>query len=94
MQVQPDALQELGLSPALLTPSRSNGFYTLLQRMRKLAAGLHKPLPSFPSLVIKAGSTEPQGAFAQAQHRYLQPDAATVDRLVQVRELAGCSPAP
>lgn len=84
MQVQPEALQGLGISPALLTPSRSNGFLTLLQRMRKLAAGLHKPLPSFPSLLTSADSTTPQGAFAQAQDRYLKPDTATVDRLVNV----------
>ena len=82
--MQPDALQALGISPALLTPSRSNGFLTLLQRMRKLAAGLHKTLPSFPSLLISAESTTPQGAFAQAQDRYLRPDPATVDRLVKV----------
>ena len=89
LQVEPDALRELGLSPALLTPSRSNGFHTLLQRMRRLATSLHKPLPRFPSLVIKAGATEPQGAFAQAQDRYLQPDGAAVDRLARVSTLAG-----
>ena len=86
--MEPQALLELGLSPALLTPSRSNGFLTLLQRMRKLARQLHKPLPSFPSLVIGARHTTPQGAFAQAQDRYLKPDVPTVDKLVEVI----CSP--
>ena len=84
MQVEPQALLELGISPALLTPSRSNGFLTLLQRMRKLATQLHKPLPSFPSLLIGTHATTPQGAFAQAQDRYLQPHGPTVDKLVEV----------
>ena len=84
MQVEPQALQELGISSALLTPSRSNGFLTMLQRMRKLARQLHAPLPEFPSLLISADSTTPQGAFARAQNQYLQPDPPTVDRLVEV----------
>ena len=89
--MEPKALLELGLSPALLTPSRSNGFLTLLQRMRKLATQLHKPLPSFPSLVIGAHHTTPQGAFAQAQDRYLQPHEPTVARLVEV-SYSPCQP--
>ncbi|KAK2080409.1 hypothetical protein QBZ16_000262 [Prototheca wickerhamii] len=36
----------------------------------------------FPSLVIGAGGVAPRGAYAEAQARYLDPDAARVDALV------------
>lgn len=36
---------------------------------------------SFPSLVIRAGELEPRGAFAEAQARYLNPDASLVQRI-------------
>lgn len=90
VQVEPDALAQLGIDPALLTPSRNNGFLTLLQAMRKRARQLvHQP-PSFPSLVISAHDAVPQGAFAAAQAQYLQPDPATVQGLVQVGSLLFC----
>ena len=82
--MEPDALGQLGIDPDLLTPSRTNGFLTLLQAMRKRARLLTDAPPAFPSLVISADSTLPQGAFAEAQAAYLQPDAAAVQALVQV----------
>lgn len=82
--MDPDALRDLGLDPGLLTPSRTNGFLTLLQAMRKRARLLTDSPPSFPSLVISATDTVPQGAFAEAQAAFLQPDGATVKALVQV----------
>jgi quinolinate synthase len=36
---------------------------------------------SFPSLVIRSDRLEPRGAFAEAQARYLNPDAASVAEL-------------
>lgn len=36
---------------------------------------------SFPSLIIRAESFEPKGAFAEAQAEYLNPDPETVERL-------------
>ena len=89
-QVNPDALASLGLDPTLLTPSRTNGFLTLLQAMRKRAHALARtPDAAFPSLIISAHDTVPQGAFAEAQAAYLQPDLAAVQTLVQVCALLG-----
>ena len=83
--MEPEALAQLNLGPAVLTPSRNNGFLNMLEAMRKrtraLAGG---PLPEFPSLRISAADITPQGAFAQAQARFLRPDAAQVDALVKV----------
>lgn len=84
MQIEPDTLADLGLDPSLLTPSRSNGFLSLLQAMRKRARLLSAMPPAFPSLVISGDECVPQGAFAEAQAEFLQPDAATVQQLGQV----------
>ena len=84
-QVEPEALSELQLGPAVLTPSRNNGFLNMLEAMRKRARALSGgPLPSFPSLKISAADITPQGAFAEAQAQFLRPDPAQVDRLVKV----------
>ena len=85
LQIEPDALALLGMSPDLLTPSRTNGFLNLLQAMRKRARLLAHQPPTFPSLVISAHDAVPQGAFAEAQAGFLQPDSSSVNRLVQVR---------
>jgi quinolinate synthase len=45
---------------------------------------LTEQLPRFPSLLISADSIQPQGAFAEAQAQYLEPDAHQVDALVKV----------
>ena len=84
-QVEPEALSELQLGPAVLTPSRNNGFLNMLEAMRKRARALSGgPLPSFPSLRISAADITPQGAFAESQAQFLRPDPAQVDRLVKV----------
>ena len=80
--MEPQALLELGISPALLTPSRSNGFLTLLQRMRKLATQLHKPLPSFPSLLIGPHATTPQGTFARPRTATCSPTGPLLTSLL------------
>ena len=89
-QVEPEALSELQLGPAVLTPSRNNGFLNMLEAMRKRTRALSGgPLPSFPSLRISAADITPQGTFAEAQAQFLHPIPAQVDRLVKV-----CAPVP
>ncbi len=54
-------LAALGLGPALLAPSRANGFANMLEAMRRRARLLVSELPRFPSLRITADALEPQG---------------------------------
>jgi len=75
------ALAAAGLGPAALTPSRSNGVRNMVEQMRRQARALGRDLPVFPTLRITASSLEAQGAFAEAQAQYLEPDAGTVARL-------------
>jgi quinolinate synthase len=84
LAVDDSALQGLNLGPALLGPSRVNGFANMLETMRRRTRMLLRQLPRFPSLLVTADSLTPQGAFAEAQAQYLEPDPAQVDRLVRV----------
>ena len=43
----------------------------------------------FPSLVLSAGGATAQGAFAEAQAAFLDPDPATVRRLRSLLEASG-----
>ena len=89
-QVEPEALSELQLGPAVLTPSRNNGFLNMLEAMRKRARVLAGAvLPTFPSLRISAAEITPQGAFAEAQAQFLQPDPKQVNALVKVGVCVG-----
>lgn len=60
-------LGQLGLGPAVLTRSRANGFLNMLEALKRRARMLEGDLPRFPSLLITAGATSAQGAFAEAQ---------------------------
>ncbi|PRW56007.1 quinolinate chloroplastic [Chlorella sorokiniana] len=82
LQVDPACLGQLGLGPAVLTRSRANGFLNMLESMKKRARMLAGDLPRFPSLLITAEGTAAQGAFAEAQNKFLRPDPAVVDALV------------
>ncbi|KAK9814582.1 hypothetical protein WJX72_008196 [[Myrmecia] bisecta] len=84
LEVQPSVLGALELGPAVLTPSRNNGFLNMLESIRKRTQMLTEQLPRFPSLVVAANSVSAQGPFAEAQVKYLQPDAGEVDALVKV----------
>jgi len=86
LKVDASFIQSLGLGPAVLAPSRANGFYNMLESAKK-RAGLLVPGyagPRFPSLVVSADDITAQGPFAEAQAQYLQPDQALVDKLVAV----------
>ena len=69
-----------------MTSSRTNGFLSMFETLRKRTLMLTQQLPRFPSMVISADSIEPQGDFAEAQAQFLEPDRAQVDQLVQVRQ--------
>ncbi len=43
-----------GLGPAVLTPSRANGFANMLEAIRRRTRMLTTDLPTFPSLLIDA----------------------------------------
>lgn len=77
-------LSALHLGPAVMAPSRTNGFLNMLETMRKRTIMLTEQLPKFPSLHITGNAITPQGSFAEAQAKYLAPDAAQVEALVQV----------
>ena len=53
-------LQDLGLGPAALTPSRNNGFLNMLEAVRRRVRMLATALPTYPSLVITADGISPQ----------------------------------
>ena len=81
-------LEGLGLGGDVVTPSRASGVYNLMEGMRKRARQLTPGNAAcgelFPSLTITADAITPQGAFAQAQATYLQPDPKMVQALVKV----------
>jgi quinolinate synthase len=87
-QVTPEMLEGLGLGGDVVTPSRASGVYNLLEGMRKRARQLTPGGAAcgevFPSLTITADAITPQGAFAEAQATYLQPDPKMVQALVKV----------
>lgn len=80
-------LSALNFGPAVMAPSRTNGFLNMLETMRKRTVMLTEHLPKFPSLHITGNAIIPQGSFAEAQAKYLAPDAGQVDALVQVTTL-------
>ena len=71
-----------------MAASRTNGFLNMLETMRKRTVMLTEQLPKFPSLHITGDTITPQGSFAEAQAKYLAPDAAQVDALVKVNQRA------
>lgn len=82
VQLDPSVLQHLQLNSTLgMSPSRTNGFYNMLQSMKRRASALISALPRFPSLLITKDSLQPQGAFAEAQAAYLTPQPEQINRL-------------
>jgi quinolinate synthase len=79
-------LDQLAVGPALGASSRTNAFRNMFLALQKRTRTLRGEYASFPSLLITADSLEPQGAFAEAQARFLQPSTSQVDRLARVLE--------
>lgn len=77
-------LPALGLGPGVLTPSRSHGLANLLEAIRRRTRQLVSQLPHFPSLLVRAGSVQAQGVFAEVQAQYLTPDQAQVNQLAEL----------
>lgn len=63
----PDVLLGLPLGPAVVAPSRTNGFLNMLATARKLARTLGGQMQSFPSLLLTADDIKAAGDFAEAQ---------------------------
>ena len=84
--VDPRCLLALGLGDAVLTRSRTNGFFNMLESAKKIARGYLGQIPRFPTLVIGRHDTTASGAFAEAQNAFLRPDPSTVDALASVLE--------
>lgn len=82
-------LKEIGMASAeaasvALTRSRTNGFLNMLESAKKQAHVLQGKQPSFPSLIVSKDSTTAAGSFAEAQQKFLEPDAGQVQALVNV----------
>ena len=76
-------IEQLALGPLVAAESRTNAFRNMFCALQKRARALTGELPVFPTLLVTADVLEPQGLFAEAQARFLQPDTAQVDRLAQ-----------
>jgi hypothetical protein len=77
-------LQSLNLGPSVVAPSRASGAANLLASIQRRTRMLSAQLPRFPSLLITRDSLRPQGAFAEAQAQYLQPNTQQVAQLVEL----------
>lgn len=84
LAVQPESLLSLGVGVESLTRSRTNGFLSMLESAKKQVNVLLGGVPLFPSLIVSATRTVPQGAFAESQQKFLEPDARQIRELVDV----------
>lgn len=80
-----DDLERLSLGP--LTRSRTNGFFNMLETMKKKTRAVSKEeMATFPTLCITADRATARGAFAEAQAAYLTPDMSVVNTLTGLLE--------
>lgn len=90
LQVKTEDLSSLNIGVAGGAKSRANTWHNILISMHKrvkciLAKNAGKPpVDPFPSLLITAENITAQGTFAEAQAKYLSPDASKVAELVNV----------
>ncbi|KAI8112737.1 hypothetical protein M9434_004057 [Picochlorum sp. BPE23] len=84
LAVSPDSLLSLGLGVDTLTRSRTNGFLNMLESAKKQTNVLLGSPPTFPSLVVSRDGTVPQGAFAESQQKFLEPNKEQVTSLVNL----------
>ena len=86
LDIPDDVVESLALGPSSLPKSRANGFRNALEAVKRqcraLVEGADRAAP-FPSLVITADDVVANGAFAESQRAYLEPDAAAVSSLVE-----------
>ncbi len=76
-------IRDLGLDPVLVGSSHRHGLFSIFERMKKQVYSLlGKQDTVFPSLLISREGFEAKGAYAQAQAKYLEPDAGVVERFV------------
>ncbi|MQM01739.1 hypothetical protein Taro_034506 [Colocasia esculenta] len=93
LEMQTEDLAELnvvGGAAGGKAPSRVNTWHNVLVSMQKRTKALlaqgdgRPPVDPFPSLVIGLDGFEPKGSYAEAQVKYLSPDALKVEELVNV----------
>jgi len=86
-----------GLDPVLNSSHRRHGLYSIFESMRKRVYsslqedgnfGLERQ--TFPSLLINKSGLVPQGAYAESQAKYLEPDAKAVSDLVSLLKRTKC----
>ncbi|KAH9322177.1 hypothetical protein KI387_016816, partial [Taxus chinensis] len=88
LKVKIEDLSSINIGVAGGANSRANTWHNLLISMQKriraiLAKNSGKsPVEAFPSLLITAEDISSQGSFAEAQAKYLSPDASKVADLV------------
>lgn len=82
LQLDPASfLPQLGLGPAVLTPSRAHGMANMFEAIKRRTRLLTTQLPKFPSLLISSDGVQAVGVFAEVQAQYLQPDPQQVQQL-------------
>lgn len=90
LQVKTEDLSSLNIGVAGGAKSRANTWHNILVSMHKRikdiqAKNAGKPhVDPFPSLLITSEGISAQGTFAEAQAKYLSPDASKVAELVDV----------
>eukprot|EP00249_Psilotum_nudum_P022551 c28560_g1_i1 orf=594-2804(-) len=90
LEVSLASLPRLGMGLAVGITSRANTWYNILLAMQKktqVAVAQLEGRPAFepfPSLLITANDITPHGSFAVAQAKYLSPDEAKVQELVDL----------
>jgi quinolinate synthase len=84
LEIEDDVVANLGIGPSSLPRSRANGFRNMLETVKKQTRLLmaDAKAPPFPSLIVTADAIIAQGSYAEAQSKFLEPDAAAVDALV------------
>ena len=84
-QLESSFVTAFGFGPAVVPRSRANGFMNMIEALRVRARALMLPAGvssrPFPSLVVSRSGISPQGAYAVAQARFLEPDRSQVSAL-------------
>jgi len=79
-----DILRWFDLGPQILAKSRSNGLRNLIEAIQRRTRSAIEGADPFPSLSISRNSAVPQGEYATAQAKYLNPDEEMTKKLVSL----------